>query len=418
MKSLKNLITNWSWKEVIPKIEADSCILLNGPGDDYLLAWEAESTLKVNQNEFDFKILDAFLANNEGRYIFGYFGYDIKNKIEPQLKSQNEDLLKFPDCYLMVPKHVLISKNGKNEYFGEWSIEQLTNFFNSKKPTESLSFQEQNILLTHKTCKSNYLETFDKIKSEIQFGNIYEINYCINFFAEQTAIHSFETYLKLCSNTDAPFSCYFHFEDYYALSASPERYLKKTGNQLMSQPIKGTAARGATTLEDEQQLVNLKHNPKEQAENVMIVDLVRNDLSKIASKNSVQVDELFGVHTFKTVHQLISTVSCELRKDVTFSDIIKATFPMGSMTGAPKIKAMELSEKFENFKRGLYSGTIGYIQPNGDFDFNVVIRSILHNQKEMVVSCSVGGAITINALPEQEFQECLLKLSALEKALC
>lgn len=417
MKNLKNITSNWSWKELIPKIEPELCILLNGPGEDYTLAWEAESVLKVNQNNFDFTELDAFLKKNTGEYIFGYFGYDIKNKIEPQLKSEHEDLVKFPACYLMVPKHVLISKNGKTDYFGEWSEEELSLFFNSNQ-TQPTPFKAQNISLQPRTCKSTYFETFNKIKAEIQFGNIYEINYCINYTAEQAVIHPFETYQKLTAATDAPFSCYFHFEDYYALCASPERYLKKTGNKLISQPIKGTAARGTSTAHDAQQKFDLKNNLKELAENVMIVDLVRNDLSKIACKNTVNVDELFGVYTFKTVHQLISTVSCEVQNNISFSAILKATFPMGSMTGAPKIKAMELSEEFENFKRGLYSGTIGYIKPNGDFDFNVVIRSILHNKKEKVVSCSVGGAITINAQPEQEYEECLLKLSALEKALC
>lgn len=186
--------------------------------------------------------------------------------------------------------------------------------------------------------------------------------------------------------------------------------MNRDGNRLLSQPIKGTSRRGATPEEDEALKKELQENPKERAENIMIVDLVRNDLSKIARPKSVTVDELCGVYTFETVHQLISTVSCEVEETTSFTDIIRATFPMGSMTGAPKVRAMELIEEYEAFKRGLYSGTIGYISPNGNFDLNVVIRTLLYNKVQKYLSCSVGGAITINSDPEKEYEECLVKV--------
>jgi len=417
MKSTKILPEKYAWQDLIPKIEPNSCVLMNGPEDHYILAWGIESELKFKRDEFSFDQLENYIQSNKGEYIFGYLTYDIKNKIETQLKSENEDLVKFPDAHFFVSKHVLIYKGRELNYFGEFSGEEIINFIQRAaeplKPGKSAP-----IYLNPKITREKYLENFAEILKEIQFGNIYEINYCQNFFATNSVINPFETYQKLYSETLAPFSCYLNSGDHFALCASPERYLKKTGDTLLSQPIKGTAARAHDPQQDEKQKTELKQNPKERSENVMIVDLVRNDLSKIAAKNSVVVEELFGVHTFKTVHQLISSVSCKLKADTTFTDIIKATFPMGSMTGAPKISAMQQSERFENFRRGLYSGTIGYIEPNGDFDFNVVIRSILYNKKEKVVSCGVGGALTINAEDEKEYEECLLKLSALQKALC
>jgi len=417
MKSLKKNSNKWSWDQLISLIELHSCILLNGPEDNYILAWEIETELKFEQNTFDFDVLDKFITANKGEYIFGYLTYDLKNKIEPQLKSLNEDFIKFPDAHFFVAKHVLIFKNNELNYYGDSSVNDIISLFD-KSPNISNLKASPAIELKPITSKENYFKNFDLIKKEIQFGNIYEMNYCQNFVATNVSLNPVSTYQKLFSETEAPFSCYLNLGNYFALCASPERYLKRVGNKLLSQPIKGTSARSVVTAQDEKLKKELRENPKEQCENVMIVDLVRNDLSKIATKNSVQVKELFGVHTFKTVHQLISSVSCEQKERTSFTDIIKATFPMGSMTGAPKISAMQQSERFEDFKRGLYSGTIGYIEPNGNFDFNVVIRSILYNKKEKVVSCGVGGAITINAKAEQEYNECLLKLAALQKALC
>ena len=190
-------------------------------------------------------------------------------------------------------------------------------------------------------------------------------------------------------------------------------YLNRKNNVLKTSPIKGTRKRGATSTDDDRLKIELKNDLKEQAENIMIVDLVRNDLSRIAEKNSVNVDELMGIYSFETVHQMISTVSCRINDAVSFSDILRATFPMGSMTGAPKISAMQLIEKHEVFKRGIYSGAIGYISPNGDFDLNVIIRSLIYNEKEKYLSCPVGGAITINAEAESEYKECLVKVKGI-----
>jgi para-aminobenzoate synthetase component I len=223
--------------------------------------------------------------------------------------------------------------------------------------------------------------------------------------------------LHLNAISPTPFSGFFKLKDRYILSATPERFLCKRGNKLISQPIKGTAKRSADLAEDLRIKAALKVNIKEQSENVMIVDLVRNDLTKSAVKGSVKVDELFGIYSFPQVHQMISTISCELDPTVDLIEAIRNTFPMGSMTGAPKIKAMELIDQYERSKRGVYSGSFGCISPTGDFDFNVIIRSILYNAEEQYLSFQVGGAITYAANAEEEYEECLLKASAIMQVL-
>jgi para-aminobenzoate synthetase component 1 len=249
------------------------------------------------------------------------------------------------------------------------------------------------------------------VKRHIQLGDIYELNFCQEFFAENCAVDDYlAVYRKLNNITKAPFSAYFNWQNFAVFCGSPERFLQKKNNRLLSQPIKGTAPRNENESRDLQLKNQLQNDPKERAENIMIVDLVRNDLSRIAVTNSVQVDELCEIYSFETVHQMISTVSCTVEDSISFKDIVKATFPMGSMTGAPKLRAMELIDKYEAFNRGLYAGSIGYIHPNGDFDFNVVIRTVLYNATKKYLSCSVGGAITIQSDPEKEYEECLVKV--------
>ena len=215
-----------------------------------------------------------------------------------------------------------------------------------------------------------------------------------------------------------PFSAFYRLDDKYLMCASPERFLKRTGNHIISQPIKGTAKRVLADVEqDALSKAGLLHNEKERSENVMIVDLVRNDLSKVCVEGSVRVEELFEVLSFPQVHQMISTVGCELVENILFTDIIKATFPMGSMTGAPKKRVMELIEQYEGTKRGLFSGSVGYIKPDGDFDFNVVIRSILYNSSSNYLSVQAGSAITFACIPEREYEECLMKVEGMRKVL-
>jgi para-aminobenzoate synthetase component 1 len=247
----------------------------------------------------------------------------------------------------------------------------------------------------------------------IQRGDIYEANFCMEFFAENALINPLDVYQKLNAISEAPFSVYFKNDLQFLLSASPERYLKKTATKIISQPIKGTSRRHAEINLDEKSKTDLEFNEKERSENIMIVDLVRNDLSRTACKGSVEVEELCGMYSFKQVHQMISTIVSQVENTISPVEILRTTFPMGSMTGAPKISAMNIIENLEETKRGVYSGAVGYFTPNGDFDFNVVIRSILYNAQNQYVSFSVGSAITSLSDPEKEYEECLLKAKAM-----
>jgi para-aminobenzoate synthetase component 1 len=261
--------------------------------------------------------------------------------------------------------------------------------------------------------QDNYEQRFEAIKEHIQQGDIYEMNFCHEFYAENAEINPFETYTKLNELTNAPFSTFYKNKENYILCGSPERYIKKEGDKIITQPIKGTAKRGKTEEEDEQIKLELSQNEKERSENIMIVDLVRNDLSKTAKRASVKVEELCKVYTFDTVHQMISTVISEIKKTTHPVEVLRTTFPMGSMTGAPKVESMKIIEELETTKRGVYSGAIGYFKPNQDFDFNVVIRSLLYNQKKKYLSFMVGGAITNKANAEDEYKETLLKAEAM-----
>lgn len=355
--------------------------------------------------------IEKFIEYHKNKYIFGYLSYDLKNEVE-DLQSNNTDNKEFPEMFFWVPKYVVKLKSEHFEFVqGDKTKEsfEFLNYFLEEETDQNFHAYKLNFQPT--ISKEKYIENVVRLKQHIQQGDIYEVNYCQEFLVENVDIDfSLDAYFKLNHITKAPFSSFFQFDDYTIFCGSPERFIKRQGQKLMSQPIKGTAKRNPDKEQDEILKAKLLSDPKERAENVMIVDLVRNDLSKIATKNSVVVDELFGIYSFETVHQMISTVSCELKENIRFTDVLKATFPMGSMTGAPKLSAMQLIEKFENFKRGIYSGSIGYIEPNGDFDFNVVIRSLFYNKKKKVMTCDVGGAITIQSDPELEYEECLTKV--------
>ena len=361
--------------------------------------------------------LQVFLDENKGNYIFGCLNYNLKNEIE-QIQCKNDDLLGFPLVNFWVPEYVIKIENGSRNYLKgnktSESEELLNDFFKQEKKETFLS---DSIHFSARTNKENYLKNVVKIKSLLQQGEIYELNYCQEYFAENIKINNpFELYFKLNNITKAPFSAFLNTESHQVFCGSPERFLQKKGNKLISQPIKGTAARGNSEKEDLANKETLQNKQKERSENIMIVDLVRNDFSKIAKKNSVSVDELCAIYSFETVHQMISTVSSEVKENTSFTDIIRATFPMGSMTGAPKLNAMKYIDELEDFSRGIYAGSIGYIEPNGDFDFNVIIRSLVFNKEDKYLSCAVGGAITILSEPEEEYAECQTKIGKIINA--
>ena len=351
-------------------------------------------------------------------WLFGYLSYDLKNDTE-KLVSKNKDELHFPDLFFFQPKKIIFIKNNQLEFHYlnvcddemESDYQEIIHFEIENQEIRQLMTIQQQI------SKADYIDKVTKMLEYIQNGTIYEANFCMEFFAEETEINPYHTFEYLNEISKAPFSSFFKNNKHFALSASPERYLKKIGEKCVSQPIKGTSKRFSDTKEDELSKINLKNDTKERSENIMIVDLVRNDLSKTAQKESVQVEELCEIYSFLQVHQMISTITSKIKPEFSAVDVLKTTFPMGSMTGAPKISAMNIIEELEETKRGIYSGAIGYFTPNNDFDFNVIIRSILYNENEKYVSFSVGSAITSKSEPEKEYEECLLKARAMRLVL-
>ncbi|MDZ4846478.1 MAG: anthranilate synthase component I family protein [Chitinophagales bacterium] len=406
-----------------------------------LIAAGVQDSISLSSGNAFQKLKDFYEQKKD--WLFGFLGYDLKNEIE-HLTSKNQDGLNFPDLFFFQPEWVIeihkrhavvhssltppLSKGeGDRTLFPFGTKTQFnTEFFSSS--IEKTHYRSNSPLLWRggggeafklqsRISKSDYLRTVEKIQQHIFKGDIYEMNYCQEFFAEDATLNLLDTFIELNELSKAPFTCYLKHNENYLLSGSPERFLKKNGNKLISMPIKGTAKRGKTFEEDALLREKLLSDQKERSENVMIVDLVRNDLSRSCNAGSVNVEELFGIKTFEQVHQMVSTISGTLREEVHFIDAIKNAFPMGSMTGAPKVRAMELIEQYEKSKRGLYSGAIGYISPDGDFDFNVVIRSLLYNSINQYLSLHVGSAITVDSVPEKEYEECLLKAKALREVL-
>ncbi|WP_316793874.1 anthranilate synthase component I family protein [Pedobacter frigoris] len=346
-------------------------------------------------------------------WMFGLLGYDLKNETET-LNSANTDELGFPDLFFFIPQYLFVIAHGEIKVL-IGNEEDILDQINNSAPEDKTAGMRPEIM--NRIAKDAYIKTVKQLQQHILKGDLYEVNFCQEFFARHASIDPLGIYRELNKISPTPFSGFFKIKDRYILSASPERFICKRQNRLISQPIKGTAKRSADPVEDESIKVSLQQDEKERAENVMIVDLVRNDLTKSAVKGSVKVEELFGIYGFRQVYQMISTVSAELAPEVHIVDVLKNAFPMGSMTGAPKVKAMELIEQYESSKRGAYSGSFGYITPDGDFDFNVVIRSILYDAGSKYLSFQVGGAITYAADAEQEYKECLLKAEAIMQTL-
>tara|TARA_R110002126_G_scaffold28039_9_gene93583 strand:- start:287 stop:1573 length:1287 start_codon:yes stop_codon:yes gene_type:complete len=351
-------------------------------------------------------------------WLFGYLSYDLKNDLEP-LQSKNFDGLSFPDLFFFQPKKLFLLHDSEVEmqYLGMCDDELEDDFEEILSQVLHHDVQEQSLEIKQRIDSNKYISKVSSMLEHVQRGDIYEANFCMEFFAENAIIDPLDKFFKLNEISQSPFAVFFKNHKHFLLSSSPERYLKKQGQKLISQPIKGTAKRYSISSEDELAKKLLAEDPKERSENIMITDLVRNDLSHTAQRGSVQVPELCAVYSFLQVHQMISTVTSKLDPQYSAIEAIKKSFPMGSMTGAPKISAMKIIEELEETKRGLYSGSVGYFTPDGDFDFNVVIRSILYNQENKYISFSVGSAITSLSVPEKEYEECLLKAKAMREVL-
>ena len=374
------------------------------------------STAQLSVNA-GFEALDSFLQEHRGKWLFGHIAYDIKNQIET-LSSRHPDAIQFPDLFFFVPAVVLKLQHTQLEItcYDQSNPEDVFKAILAVAPAALV--KQTALEIQSRISKAEYINIIEQLKQHILRGDCYEINFCQEFYAAGAAIDPLSLYRQLTAFSPNPFACYYKQEDKYLLCASPERFLQKKGNKLISQPIKGTIRRNLQNREADLELVKaLTESKKDKSENVMVVDLVRNDLSKVCKEGTVKVSELFGIYSFPQVHQMISTVEGEINDHVLFSAILKAAFPMGSMTGAPKKRVMELIEQYEQTKRGLYSGAVGYFDPNGDFDFNVVIRSILYNAANQYLGYQVGGGITFYSDPEKEYEECLLKAAAIRKVL-
>jgi len=371
------------------------------------------ANLEINTHLIDpWNALSTFIINKKAPLLGTFLTYDLKNSRE-KLHSSKEDKTGFPLLACWEPAVIIAEKrDGSSFYYG--------NYEDFLKQTENL-VEKENILneisLKPTLTKEEYLSGFEKIQQALQAGDIYEMNFCQHFSAQINSIDPISLYKKLNILSPAPFSGIVKYNNSWLICSSPERFLKKKGDELFSQPIKGTIKKFANENENNVAMQQLKENPKEVNENVMIVDLVRNDLSHFATKNGVQVIELCKVYPFATVNHMISTVKAKLNPDAEPTETLAKAFPMGSMTGVPKIKALEIAEELENFQRRLYSGSIGYFTNEGDFDFNVVIRSITWNEQNGYFSLSAGSAITIQANGEDEYNECMLKAEALFNAI-
>ena len=380
---------------------------------DYLAAFGVKKNCCPKKNIF--KSFQKFLDDNKD-WVFGHFSYDLKNEIE-DLKSENKDFFEFDKLNFFIPYYIFKVKKKTLTIIYDDSKKDTVSIYN-----KILNYNHSEIIKGKFSVKSDiskkkYLSTIDSIKNHIQKGDIYEMNFCQEFKVKFNCFSPSDLFFILNNYSQSPFASFYKVNHKYCLCSSPERYIRNKNNKVISQPIKGTGPRSRNLRIDDDNKKKLLKSEKDFSENVMIVDLVRNDLSISAKKNSVKVEELAKLYSYKNVHHLISTISSIIKDDYHPLDVIKNSFPMGSMTGAPKIRSMELIEKYENIKRGLYSGSIGYFNPDLDFNFNVVIRSLLFNQKSNYLSFIVGGAITIDSDPNKEYEECLIKAKSILNVL-
>lgn len=349
--------------------------------------------------------LQEFISSND--WYFGVLSYDVKQETEQSKSLHQPTISNLPDIYFFCPEFVITEQN--DQFFVHGDVSTLLDCL----PIQSFTPQQITIDLHPSISKQDYINTFQLIQYHIHKGNCYEMNYCQEFIQQSILLDTLSLFHSIQNDAPAPYSALLNTPDWSIISASPERFLKKQNDSLISQPIKGTAQRSKNILLDEENKNQLKQSQKEQAEHVMIVDLVRNDFSKICEPGSVKVPELLHIYSYPTVHQMVSTITGKLPINTTFQEILNATFPMGSMTGAPKHSVLELTEQLETFRRGYYSGALGYITPENNFDFNVLIRSFVYHYQQQTLTYGAGSGITTYANAADEYNECLLKVNSL-----
>ena len=376
------------------------------PAFDLMLAVGVKDQI-ILDSSIDFNALKNFSVQHND-WLFGHFNYPSKKK----------DEFDFPPAYFFIPEIRIVQKGNSIEIFSTTTDPQEI-FRAIDSTTTEINENNTSIIDTQAAIsKKEYLEKIESLQQHIQLGDCYEINFCQNFYATEVNIDPVSFYHQLQKISPNPFAAFYKLNEKYCICSSPERFIRKNGSTIISQPIKGTSKRVThDKSKDEESKNYLMESTKEKSENVMIVDLVRNDFGKICSEGSVQVKELFQIYSFPNVHQMISTIEGQVSTEIHWTEIVDACFPMGSMTGAPKKKVMELIDHYENMPRGIFSGSIGYVTPEQDFDFNVVIRSLFYNKPQKYLSFKAGGGITSQSNPELEYQESLIKVNALKKIL-
>ncbi len=379
------------------------------PAFECLLALGCVRSLRFSGTN-DFESLQSFFNKNPS-WLFGHLGYNAGQKA--YTKKQETD---FGDGFFFEPEIIVKLTDNKIEVIKS-NIDEAIILYEIHATKNAVANKKIPLNIIPFLSKEAYTKKIQQLQLHIQRGDCYEINFCQQFIAEAASINAVDTYLKLTEVSPAPFGSFYKLQHNYCLCASPERFLQKTKQQIISQPIKGTSRRDADATKDALNKKYLIESAKERSENVMVVDLVRNDMSMVSEKDSVEVKELFGIYSFPQVHQMISTIQGTVAANLPFTKIIEACFPMGSMTGAPKKKVMELIEQYEETDRGLFSGSIGYITPNADFDFNVVIRSIFYNETKQQLSFFAGSGITFYSKAAEEYEECMAKAEALVNIL-
>jgi para-aminobenzoate synthetase component 1 len=365
-------------------------------------SWKPMPELALNQ-------LAAFHKQHHD-WMVGHIGYHMVPHIWPGL-SRKPCLCSFPEIYFFIPE-IFILLHSDQVQIGIYGPEaQARQIFEEICKVKIASHRFGHPLLIFPILqREQYIETVSHILQHIQRGDCYELNFCQLFTSKPLNLSPVKTFMQL---PPTPFSLCYRWEDAYLLCASPERYLLKRGQHIIMQPMKGTISRGCDENEDAQLRLSLQQSPKERAENIIVVDLVRNDLSRTAVPGSVNVIECLKIYSYPTVHQMVSTISCEMDRAYHIGDLLATTFPMGSMTGAPKKKVLELIDRFESWPRGLYSGAAGYITPEGDMEMNVIIRSLLYTTAAQQVYYHAGSGITCYCNPEAEWEECLTKTKQL-----
>jgi len=359
--------------------------------------WDGKDTM---WRENPWKALSDFRIKHPD-WSFGYLGYNLKNWTE-NLRSENPDFIEAPDLFFFIPELLIqIDAASKRYKLIKGELPEISSKFDDFEGFELTQLQA--------VTKRHYIDQVKEAKRHIYEGDYYEINISHQLSSDFEG-DTWNLFNALKQSGQVPFAAYFSFGDFRICCASPERFLARSGMRVWSQPIKGTAEAGPDSIFEKDKLSN---SEKIIAENLMTVDLVRNDLSRVALPGTVKTKNLFEIQSFETVHQMVSTVEAKVQQKLSSIEILKACFPVASMTGAPKIEVMKSIEEIENYKRAIYSGSIGYFTPTGDFDFNVVIRTAIINQRTGRLFYPVGGAITSDSDPVEEWEETLLKAKSI-----